>query len=109
MHWALGAGRKEGADGFVGFDLGEKKDFAAHFDAKVCRFASVAHQLIHGLPGAFHDLGPPQKGSADPKGPGADVPDLPRFFDLDHAMALQGDQRTKDCGDGLPGFISQLA
>ena len=42
------------------------------------------------------------------KAPGPMCQKLARFFHLDHAMALQGDQGAVDRGDGLTGFPGQV-
>jgi hypothetical protein len=63
---------------------------------------------LHRLAGAFHHLGPAQKGRPDAESPGADVPELAGFLDLDHAVALQRDQRAEDGGDRLAGVFGDF-
>jgi phosphoserine aminotransferase len=67
MHRAKRARRKERADGFMGFDLGQEQHLIAVFDAKVRGFAGHPHQPIHRLAGAVNDLGPPQETRPAPR------------------------------------------
>ncbi len=108
MHRPLGAGRKEGADRLVRFDLGQEQHLAPHLDPQVRGFARVAHQAVHRLAGAFHDLGPTQKGGADAKGARPDVPKLAGLLDLHHRVGLQGLQRAERGGDGLARLLGQV-
>ena len=82
VHGRAGAGREEGADRLVGFDLGDEEHLVLDLDPQVRGLAGFAHQRVHRLAGAFDDLGAAQEGRADAEGARADVPELAGLVDL---------------------------